>query len=514
MTFVKLNGWPIKVLNTTPKDTYTHLGALANSFTGRPTKNDKTTVRSWDMDTVFLREDVADTIEALVEGRGLHFPFDFDAWSKPHGLGPDLDSGGDKPPVNYEIIQGEAGIPRFGYGFLQVKTAHTAIWDTKLVENRWTVGYWRKPLFTWEHVVVRGDGAKWLNGSRDDLLTTTELVVSNGAVGIVAGGGSVNIDDMFILPIAACFEFIEAFYLWSNSNNLPFSDMPYLTLEGDIIGSERIEVQSRMGDVSYVQHGTNSGWRNNARTVSFTLTERKEDLKEKIPRPLFSYLLDDTLEVSSALPELSGGFGDAIRTNASYTTGAYSFGRSLDFDSGADNHVDLPPEVSEAIGGANKITVLALVNRDSVGAFSTVFGLVHSNGDRKVDFRFLDTDFISVRARPVEAGTEESYASGTVTDTLGWHQVGCVVDLGDGTAASGRLKTILDGKIIGVSSGRTFDDSVFGNTSQTPGGRIARLVAGGSRFSGKIAAVGLWLGELPEGDINNHFELAKEGVFS
>jgi len=210
----------------------------------------------------------SDSFEGLIEGRGHHFSFDganAGAWSEA-GLGPESGSA-------YTI-----GSPaRIGSGKLVVTGSVT--WNPNLIDGKSTVLYWRSSDsgVTWEHVSVRADGAKWLDGVRADATATAELTVSNGAVALAS---SFQYDDLVILPYIMAETHVEAFYDWSNAGSKPFSSLPRLTVDGDIVGSGReVAVLGEVNEEVYTQGSmipqgaASASWQNNLREISFKLEE-------------------------------------------------------------------------------------------------------------------------------------------------------------------------------------------------------------------------------------------------
>lgn len=99
-----------------------------------------------------------------------------------------------------------AGAAKFGAGKLSVGATTGSITFLAAINSwgnssAWTVGVWRYEGGAWHHYLVRSDGAKWLDGVRDDAATTTWMSVSNGSVTITnTTGSAVLYDDLVVLP--------------------------------------------------------------------------------------------------------------------------------------------------------------------------------------------------------------------------------------------------------------------------------------------------------------------------
>jgi hypothetical protein len=213
MTFLRVNGWRIPVRDRGASEELVTWGEVPRSRDGRPLRHRRAVVRDPSFNAIFMLEQDANALVALLEGRGHHFPFNIDAHSE-SGLGPDTPAAG-AWSITYRTL-GANGI--LGAGFLTVTTS--IVWDAQLPRGLWTILYWRNvnSTSTAEHVAVRADGAKWLNGVRNDALVTTELVVDEdlGAVALTAG----DYDDLVLLPWHAPDSFVEDFYRWTTEKHI------------------------------------------------------------------------------------------------------------------------------------------------------------------------------------------------------------------------------------------------------------------------------------------------------
>jgi hypothetical protein len=220
MVFARLNGWPIPMRSGTVSETHERVGALGERYHGGPaTRAERARARRIPFTTAPMLHAEADTLEGILEGRGAHFPLDFDAHSDRTGVGPDTDS-----PGNWAIVPRElytSGV--FGAGYLSVTTS--IVWDLRLPAD-WLVMFWRDvdSSATAEHVAVRSDGAKWLDGTRNDAAAVPELVVDEGAVALTTGA----YDDLVALPFAPSDTFVDETTRWTRGRGLrfyaPFAD--------------------------------------------------------------------------------------------------------------------------------------------------------------------------------------------------------------------------------------------------------------------------------------------------
>lgn len=268
MAFLRINGITVPCRDGTVSKSPSAWGKHGPSFLNRPIKKRRKRIRSWSASTPPIDAETADSFEGLLEGRGHHFSFDganAGAWSDA-GLGPESGS-------TYTI-----GAPgKIGSGKLVITV--NVVWNANLIDNKSTVLYWRSDDAgaTWEHIVVRSDGAKWADGVRADATATAELTVSNGAVAFT---NAYEIDDLVILPFVLAETHAEQFYVWSNAGALPFSPLPRLTVDGDFLGAGReTTVLGNVTDEGYFegsmvpQGAVVASWQNNLRVIQFTMEE-------------------------------------------------------------------------------------------------------------------------------------------------------------------------------------------------------------------------------------------------
>jgi len=210
MAFLRLDGWRVLVLNEQAREEYAQHGELDASFTGRPNRQRRGLPRRWQHDAGYLSASDADTLEMLLERKAHKFGFERDAFSD-SGIGPELGSA-------YVIVP--RGPLDGGFGWSYVNVTGTLVYDLRLPAAQWTVAWWRVGIGTGTetHLVVRSDGAKWLNGVRADATPTTELTVSNGAVAFTSG----QYDNLWVAPIDVSDSFAETLWRWQSGRGLSF----------------------------------------------------------------------------------------------------------------------------------------------------------------------------------------------------------------------------------------------------------------------------------------------------
>lgn len=254
--FIRLNGIPISVADGSVSIGSSRFGQYADSVFGRPRGGDKGYVKNFSMTTIPILPDAAESIVGLSENLGHWFGFETDAWS---------DNGASPTAGTYGLATGGfAGAAKR----LSV-TSGDLSFELDLRGGKWTVAYARTDDFgtTWDHVVVRSDGIRWLNGVRNDSATSGEMYVSNGTVTI---SDLFEYGAMLVLP----------FRIGEEHGGFVYSDIVLngsfpvhrKRMSGDIV-SGNVLVSGQHTGSEFVQASKNNLWCNNLLRVSFDLVK-------------------------------------------------------------------------------------------------------------------------------------------------------------------------------------------------------------------------------------------------
>ena len=258
MSFLAVAGTRLRIRRQ-PTYKWVRPGMVGRNFYNRPGMRWNREVRVWSFEQVDFPEHMSDTWEGLLHGRGHHWSFDADPWSE-SGVGP-------QPGSTFSMTSGGA---QLGAGYLTVTAGNHIEFDARLRVDRWSVCYWRNSS-AWEHVIVRSDGAKWLDGTRNDALSTAELTVSNG---IVRFDGAIEVDDLTVFAFHCAEIFLENFYSWTNSGNAG-PPMPEFDVYGDWLeDASPVRVVGKLATQRYKSRWNPDGnFRNNYRSLGVELFE-------------------------------------------------------------------------------------------------------------------------------------------------------------------------------------------------------------------------------------------------
>jgi hypothetical protein len=248
MAFVRLCGWEIPIADKQAGRSTLAMPARAELF-GRPRPARRTSRVAWKLKTSLLDPDDAETLEGLASREGWAFPFEADLWS----------SGGLAPEAGYgATVSGGTATVTTSLTYRPFRHGIPAI------RSRWTVLVRRSTT----RYAVRSDGAKWVDGTRNDATSTTWLAVALGAVGLDTGSYS----ELLILPFVASAGAIEAWTAWL-ADGEAWPRWPHLTADGDLMDAGSMTVLLEPGTTSYHQVMLDSGWQSAARRVEVGMVE-------------------------------------------------------------------------------------------------------------------------------------------------------------------------------------------------------------------------------------------------
>jgi hypothetical protein len=166
--------------------------------------------------------------EGLMVGESNVWSFDSSFYSSKGKPG----TGSATPPT----VQVQTGTKQYGAGALDIGAGED--WSTSGLGlgSTWTVAFWAKPVATaWVHYVIRSDGAKWVDGVRNDAFSASGVLVDvvSGEV-ILTNQAPVSaryFDDLVASPFLWLTEWPAQVFVAGQ----PFGAAPYLTAVGDMV---------------------------------------------------------------------------------------------------------------------------------------------------------------------------------------------------------------------------------------------------------------------------------------
>jgi hypothetical protein len=356
MAFVTISGWRIEVNQGGASRDLMAQGELSPAWSNRPLRRRQALAKKLSFTTVPLDADDATTLEGLLEGRGHYWAFDFSLHSSA-GLGPE--AGYSSPNIGFSATtNGPASLA------LQMNTG-SMVFDTQLPDD-WTISYMTSTSATsgWSHRVIRSDGAKWLDGVRNDALVHDEVYVSSSAT-VLFSSSPRYFAQLVVLPFKASDSFIASLRPGSSK----FSSLPRLDVGGDINGGENIEMMGTNAGQSYVQR---AGWTNNKREVQVELEEvvpRQEGPTMPF-RAHTAFVFDDGSLSGTTRRPLVGDFTPLTNAGQTYTTTPFISGRRFLSMDGTQTTENSGQDMTNSLQGASIIsfiTAFILTSRAPAG---------------------------------------------------------------------------------------------------------------------------------------------------
>lgn len=206
----------------------------------------------------------ADALEGLLLGLAHVFPFDAHFFSKA-GLAPLATSG-----ATISAVQSKWGGFSASITLLQWAVAFV------IAPGVWTVALWRWSGAAWVHYVVRSDGAKWVDGVRNDAAVTTFLTFDT-ALGVISLSGSPHFfDDAVFFPFKLSTAAVATVRAAMVAGAFPHPGA--LSYDGTIFQNSEVKVMRASGveNVEAPHSNTSSGsqaWDRRGARISFTLRE-------------------------------------------------------------------------------------------------------------------------------------------------------------------------------------------------------------------------------------------------
>jgi hypothetical protein len=139
---------------------------------------------------------------------------------------------------------------KFGTHAISVTAAAGDV-DVVAVGSRYTVAAWTKVgAGDWEHHILRSDGAKWVDGVRNDS-ATLQIAIDTGIFELLDdGAATVYFDELVYLPFRIADGWGADWPL-----TVEFGDLPGLDVTGDMLSGYRIpaaKVRARLSHEGYV----------------------------------------------------------------------------------------------------------------------------------------------------------------------------------------------------------------------------------------------------------------------
>jgi hypothetical protein len=292
MAFMTIEGMTVKASPGTFKELAPEpVGSVGPSSRGIIRRGERAHRRAWTCSVPFQLFAAGNALGWLLRGRGWTFSFE-------KGIPSD---NGLNPNAGYTaVLRNSAPSPLFGARYMHINSSGGAVaWNATLPSfgATWSFGWWHNHNNTfpaangWNHYFIVNDRYSYtgyLNGAvatgpSGSMPTTPGNygVSVAGSVGTfsllgkqVNGTNSANsyFMDAAILPYAASAAMVAARYAAGVGS--AWTRLPWLTLSGDCVGGESIEVSATLNEKEFRRASIEGAQRNNAVMVQLRLDER------------------------------------------------------------------------------------------------------------------------------------------------------------------------------------------------------------------------------------------------
>jgi hypothetical protein len=257
----------IVAVATDPKGDRRDIGDIspANDGTMRATR--QTRKHDLSFQSIPLAASDARAWEGLLAGEGHVWSFDSTFYSS-KGL-PGIASG--DATIN-------TGTKKYGAASLRIAN-DSSTWDTSglRLAAPYTLALWHSSdAGPFSHYIIRSDGAKWVNGVRNDAASTSfaSVVTTELELSAPTAGAYEYFDDLIVTP-----------FLWPTSwsalvhaSSAAFSSLPYLNFSGDLITEAATRTMIGTVNVAKLLRGNPTGVAGGA---AKTVQVLQVDLKER-----------------------------------------------------------------------------------------------------------------------------------------------------------------------------------------------------------------------------------------
>lgn len=262
--FIGINGYEPRVLISDFDDAMLRFGGEGDAYDGTQLSTVRARKRViGEFTTQPMSRLDAIALRGLLEGLGHHWSFDDATDYKYSSKGLAAATAGS---VSHWTDAVPPPVPKFGTGAVAMNGS--LAWETGFSKH-YTMMVWKWSGAAWVHYVVRDDGAKWVDGVRNDAASTTFLAMDSDGT-FTLSGAVVFFDDAVVFPFRVSTDMAVAFGTATSA----FSDLPKLHFSGDIIPESTFIVGRGLNPSIASSPCMLSGtWTPSAASVQFSIRE-------------------------------------------------------------------------------------------------------------------------------------------------------------------------------------------------------------------------------------------------
>lgn len=279
MSFLEINGYSIPVEINRANKGYNRLGKRGRSPTGQYRSNERYKKKKWDLRTTVKDYSTVEVLQNFIEGEGHYFNFDSSLKS----------SKGLQPNTSYNVIMNSSGSKYNGY--ISIDASGNISYNLGYT-NDWTIMLWadieasdffafyssdfpaiiQTSTLNWNQYVLTSSGTEYFNASTEtDDVDFSFIDMTNGILTLQdTASWDYDIDEMVVFPFEISSQMVSDFYSYSQA----FSNLPELSINGDITNSREVTVIGETINQPFNQFRNSNGWQNNGQVLEFELIER------------------------------------------------------------------------------------------------------------------------------------------------------------------------------------------------------------------------------------------------
>lgn len=236
MSFLSINQYALSILQDDVDCSFEQYGSEGPAYDGTWLRTVRARKRVWgSMSTAPMSRLDAIALAGLLEGLGHHWSFDDSTDFSYSSKGLPIFSSTAAPTYGTTSPS-----PKFGAGRLKLDATKTVTWPTAFGGStaHYTLMVWKWSGSVWNHYILRKDGAKWVDGVRNDGASTPffAVVSGNARLGDTGSGSDQFFDGFVTLPFLISAGMATAF----GTATTAFSALPKLTMTGDIVPNESL----------------------------------------------------------------------------------------------------------------------------------------------------------------------------------------------------------------------------------------------------------------------------------
>lgn len=262
MSFLTVNGIVLSVEDESLSLETREVGERGYSWDGTPWASIRDRRLSWEFDTSPLPQDTAEAWTALLTGWGYTWDFEDDTYSD-QGLAATIVGGAAVSTEQKKYGAKSLKLPQHVGG-----SDSSAAW-TVGTASRWTIVVWYYRNTIWTHLVIRSDGAKWVDSVRNDGASTAWIGISAGVLTVTADDSfNTYVDDLLYLPALVPTDWPAQMY--ARATAIP--SMPYIGVDGDMVrGTAELTVLGQVSGAKVGQGNIGGAWTSAGEKLSVKL---------------------------------------------------------------------------------------------------------------------------------------------------------------------------------------------------------------------------------------------------